>query len=95
MKKDKLAKLIAKIALITAAITAFFTVYLKYKKFNSDLDIEDEYEDENDDDNFDKFDFDKMNHNTDSRDYVSIKINKQEQPAADSTGTENETEKEF
>ena len=78
MKKKKLAKIIGNIAIIGAvatAATAAYTAYSKYRKINKELDTE-EYEDDATA-AFNDLDFEEPENDSNSRDYVSIKINGQ------------------
>lgn len=74
MSKDKLSKLLAKIAIVGASAGAFFALYSKYRKISNDAAEQDE-----DEEDFDSFDFDKIDKDTTSRDYVSININERKE----------------
>lgn len=74
MSKNKLSKIIAKIAILGASAGAFFALYSKYRKINTELNEQDEFEED-----FDNFDFDKIDKDTTSRDYVSININERKE----------------
>ena len=81
MSKNKLSKLIAKIAIISASAGAFFAIYAKYREISNELNAQDEYEED-----FDNFDFDKIDKDTTSRDYVSININERKSSSESTAG---------
>ena len=81
MSKNKLSKIIARIAIIGASAGAFLAIYAKYRKISNELNEQDEYEED-----FDNFDFDKIDKDTTSRDYVSININERKSSSEATTG---------
>jgi len=81
MSKNKLSKIIANIAILGASAGAFFAIYAKYKKINNELNTQDE-----DEEDFDNFNFDEIDKDTTSRDYVSININERKSSSEATTG---------